>query len=143
VPRRGTHLSAASFLARPKHAAAVAFWSLTAFAVIHICWALGYRWGLTTFVAYPGQLEAEMISSPWFRALGLWGVALLSIAGAAVAGTVLRKRDWSTTNRRIVALLAAGAAAILFIRGGCGLVCSPLRLLGVLAIPDDTDHDWF
>ena len=128
---------------RPRRAAWIAFLVLILFAAIHVYWGLGFHAGLTTFLAYEGDREAEIIASPRFKAAGLWGVALLSVIGATIAGVVLRGRDGTTVPRRAVLLVSTAAAGVLAIRGAYGMVFGPMRIVGLVAIPDDVDADWF
>nr|WP_243867387.1 DUF3995 domain-containing protein [Actinophytocola oryzae] len=89
------------------------------FAVLHIYWAAGGAVGLASSAG--ADLAAHR--PPWFVLLGLWGVALLLLAGAAFSvGTTC----WRLTGRLRRAMVILGWL------GGIGLLARGLLLEVVL-----------
>lgn len=80
----------------------------TAFAVLHIFWAMGGSVGLASSAGE--RLAAERPG--WFVAGGLWGVAVLLLFGAGLAIALARSR-----RRRLVVLSGAAVGLLLLLRG--------------------------
>jgi hypothetical protein len=82
------------------------------FALLHVSWALGGSWLLATSA---GSALAEDRPA-WFVVLGLWGVAVVLLAGAAL-GLALARPQTSGRATRLGALLGCLAGALLLLRG--------------------------
>jgi hypothetical protein len=78
------------------------------FACLHLFWALGGETGLASSAG--SELAAER--PDWFVAAGLWGVAVLLVAAAALAAALVRGY-----RSRLVVPLGAAVGLLLLVRG--------------------------
>jgi hypothetical protein len=85
-------------------------WSVL-FAALHLYWALGGTVGLVE--SSGSRLAADRPT--WFVVVGLYGVALVLLAAAAL-GVALARGPLTGRARRFLPLLAAGVAAVLLVR---------------------------
>ncbi len=88
-----------------------AAWALL-FASLHVFWALGGSWLLATSAG--SSLAGDRPT--WFVVLGLWGVAVVLLAGAALGLALARPRT-SGRGPRLGAFLSCLAGACLLLRG--------------------------
>ena len=88
-----------------------AAWALL-FALLHVFWALGGSWLLATSA---GSALAEDRPA-WFVVLGLWGVAVVLLAGSALGLALARPRT-SGRATPLGAFLGCLAGALLLLRG--------------------------
>ena len=86
-------------------------WALL-FSALHIYWALGGSWML----ASSAGLELTQDRPLWFVLFGLWGVALVLVAGA-VLGLALARGHLSGRAARVATALCFLVGAVLLVRG--------------------------
>lgn len=104
----------------------VAMWWALLFAAIHLYWATGQNFGIST----AGNTN-KSVSFAVFVAYDLFIVVLLLI-GAAIAATLLRP-DWQRRYPRWMLRTGAWIATVLLLlRGGLGLLEDVLRGIGLL-----------
>jgi hypothetical protein len=107
------------------------------FGVLHLYWALGGSWGLI-FCTGPGLDQAAQDREPAFVLLGLWGVASLSFAAAAVI--LGRLGMWGRRlPRHLFGFFTWLTAMILLARSVPVLAVAPI----VLARRRWPEHSWF
>ena len=88
-----------------------AAWALL-FALLHVFWALGGSWLLASSAGSTLAEDRPM----WFVVLGLWGVAVVLLAGAALGLALARSRA-SGRATRLGAFLGCLTGACLLLRG--------------------------
>lgn len=92
-------------------------WGLL-FAALHIYWALGGAFGLESSAGVVLARDRPL----WFVLFGLWGVAIVLLAGAAL-GFVLTRRQLDGLPARLAMVLGGLVGALLFIRGAGWRFC--------------------
>lgn len=86
-------------------------WALL-FAGLHLFWALGG----SSLLASSAGVALARDRPPWFVLFGLWGVALVLLAGA-VLGLMLARGRLGSRAARPLALLSCLVGAVLLLRG--------------------------